>query len=183
MQSLNNLKSKGQESWQRLVETGQQQPESVALWGATAGGAVVGAVALTVAASGILAVVATLAAPPVALTIGAIGGGLLGWNYMHSRQMTPPTFTPPDASVPGEATLVAEASFEELPKVATTPPASSAQALVVAAPDVDESLVLDTAAASATVGHETVIEPPAEAAALLSAEELTGNPPQPTADL
>ena len=79
-------------------------------------------VALTAAASGILAVVATLAAPPIALTIGAVGGGLLGWNYMHSRQMTPPTFTPPDASVPGEAMPIAEASFEEMPKVAATTP-------------------------------------------------------------
>ena len=183
MQSLNNLKSKGQESWQRLVETGQQQPASVALWGATAGGAVVGAVALTAAASGILAVVATLAAPPIALTIGAVGGGLLGWNYMHSRQMTPPTFTPPDASVPGEATPIAEASFEEMPQVAATTPTLYENTLAAPMPDVDESLVLDTAAASATVGHESVSEPPAETAALLSAEQLTGNPSQPTTDL
>lgn len=169
MQNLDNLKSKGQESWHRLVETGQK-PESVALWGATAGGAVVGAVALTAAAGGILAVVATLAAPPVALTIGALGGGLLGWNYMRSRQMAPPTFTPPAASVPGEA----EASFDEMPGVAPTAPLSYANTLVVTAPDVDESLVLDPAMAP-----ETVIEPPAEAAAVLSAAELTDNPPQP----
>lgn len=52
-------------------------------WGLTAGAAVVGALTISAVAKGILAVVATLANPPVALTTGALAGGVLGWTFMQ----------------------------------------------------------------------------------------------------
>lgn len=97
MQTLETIKSRSQASVTNLVEKAKEQPEDVKTWGVTAAGAAVGAVALTAMASGVLAVLAAVAAPPVALTVGAVGGGLLGWNYMRNRQMTPPSFTPPPA--------------------------------------------------------------------------------------
>lgn len=123
MQTLETVKVRGQASLANLVEKAKEQPDNVKTWGATAGGAVVGAVALTAVASGVLAVLATLAAPPVALTVGAIGGGLLGWNYMRARQTTPPPFTPPAetsgpvADTPVVAPFVESAALSEIPPV------------------------------------------------------------------
>jgi hypothetical protein len=86
MQNVTNLKTKGQESINRLVDLGKQQPEPVKTWGITAAAAVGGALVLTATAQGLLALLATLAAPPVALTVGAIGGGLAGWSYIQSQK-------------------------------------------------------------------------------------------------
>lgn len=85
MQSLTTLKAKSQESLSRLTETINQQPSEVQLWGAVAAAAIVGGVVVAAGAKGILAVVGTLAAPPVALTVGALGGGFLGWNFMQNQ--------------------------------------------------------------------------------------------------
>lgn len=99
MQTLTTLKGKGQESLTHLVELGKQQPEQVRTWGMTAVAAVAGSLVLAATAQGLLAVVATLAAPPVALTIGAIGGGLAGWSFLQSKKNAdappPPTDLPP----------------------------------------------------------------------------------------
>lgn len=88
MQSLNDLKSKGQESWNRLVETGQQQPESVKLWAVTAASAVAGGLALTAVAKGVLGIVSVLTVPPVALAVGAVAGGAVGWTFMQDMPTT-----------------------------------------------------------------------------------------------
>lgn len=85
MQTVETIKAKSQETFNNLLEKGKEQPEEVKTWGVTAGGAVVGALALAAVAKGVLAILATLAAPPVALTVGAIGGGVLGWNFIQSQ--------------------------------------------------------------------------------------------------
>ena len=85
MQTLESIKSASQERFSSLVEQGQEQPDDVKTWGVTIGAAAVGAVTLTAVAKGVVAVLSTIASPPVALTIGALGGGALGWNYMHNR--------------------------------------------------------------------------------------------------
>ncbi|MFN8495320.1 MAG: hypothetical protein U0350_47420 [Caldilineaceae bacterium] len=86
MQNITSLKVKGQEGINRLVDLGKQQPAPVQTWGITAAAAVGGALVLAATAQGVLAILATLAAPPVALTVGAIGGGLAGWSYMQNHQ-------------------------------------------------------------------------------------------------
>jgi len=93
MQTVETFKAKSQETLNNLLEKGKEQPEEVRTWGVTAGGAVVGAIALAAVAKGVLAILATLASPPVALTIGAVGGGVFGWNFMKS-QNTPSNATP-----------------------------------------------------------------------------------------
>lgn len=86
MKNITDLKTVGQSSLTRLVDLGKQQPEHVQTWGMTAAAATVGALALAATAQGLLAILATLAAPPVALTVGAIGGGLAGWSYIQSQK-------------------------------------------------------------------------------------------------
>ncbi len=86
MQTFETIKSKSQETINNLVEKGKEQPEEVKTWGVTAGGAVVGAVAVAAVAKGVVAILATLASPPVALTVGAVGGGIWGWNFMSSQK-------------------------------------------------------------------------------------------------
>lgn len=54
-------------------------------WAVTAASAAAGAVVLNIAAPTIVALLATIAAPPVALTLGAVGGGAAGWRYMNGR--------------------------------------------------------------------------------------------------
>lgn len=88
MQSLETLKSKGQESVNRLVELGKSQPEQVQVWSVTGGAALVGALAVAATAKGVLAVIGTIANPPVALTLGALAGGALGWSYTHKAAPT-----------------------------------------------------------------------------------------------
>lgn len=82
MQTLTNMKTKGQEGLNRLVETGKQQSPQTKLWGVTIASAVAGGVAVAALASGVLTVLSVLASPPVALTVGALGGGALGWSFM-----------------------------------------------------------------------------------------------------
>ena len=85
MQSLTTLKEKSRESLTRLTDAVKQQPSEVQLWGTVAAAAVVGGVVVAAGAKGILAVVGTLASPPVALTVGALGGGFLGWSFMQNQ--------------------------------------------------------------------------------------------------
>lgn len=85
MQSLTTIKTKSQESLTHLTATIQQQPPEVQLWGVVGAAAVVGGVVVAAGAKGILAIVATLASPPIALTIGALGGGAIGWAFMQNQ--------------------------------------------------------------------------------------------------
>jgi uncharacterized protein YcfJ len=102
MQSLNTIKDKSQQSWNRLIETGKQQPEERKLWGVTIAAAVAGGVALAAVSKGVLAVVGTLAATPVALTVGALAGGAVGWSLMQNQ---------PEAAVAPVVAPTAEAAM------------------------------------------------------------------------
>lgn len=88
MQTLEAIKSRSQETFNTLMEKGKDQPQEVKTLGVTAGGAVVGAVAVVAVAKGVLAILATLASPPVALTVGAVGGGFLGWSWMKAQNQS-----------------------------------------------------------------------------------------------
>ena len=115
MQTLETMKSKSQERFNHLVDLGKEQPPAVKTWGVTAGAAVAGGLVMAAGAQGLLAIFATLAALPVALTVGAIGGGLLGWRYMEQQKAA------------NKATAVAETPFSA--------PAPAAAAAAVAAPE------------------------------------------------
>ena len=105
MKNLESLKTRSQESLAHLVDLGKQQPEQVQHWGVTAAAALAGALALTAVGKGVLAIVSTVANPPVALTVGALGGGFFGWSFMQGRTSLP-TREAPAAWVEGE--MVAE---------------------------------------------------------------------------
>ena len=98
MQSLTTIKTKSQESLTHLTATIQQQPPEVQLWGVVGVAAVVGGVVVAAGAKGVLAIVATLASPPIALTIGALGGGAIGWTFMQNQ--TASTTAQPVATAP-----------------------------------------------------------------------------------
>ena len=87
MKNLEAIRTAGQENLNRLVDLGKEQPPEVKTWGVTAGAALAGGLVMTAGAQGLLAIFATLASLPVSLTVGAIGGGVLGWLYME-RQKT-----------------------------------------------------------------------------------------------
>jgi len=113
MQSLETIKNKGQENLNRLVDLGKAQPPEVKTWGVTGGAALVGAMALTAVAKGVLAVVATVASPPVALAVGALAGGAIGWSLMQKTQPVAESAVeglPATASLPVPDVAVSEAS-------------------------------------------------------------------------
>lgn len=85
MQSLNTLTEKSQKSLNRVMEVGKRQSPEVRLWGAVAASAIVGSVVVAAGAKGALVVLGMLASTPVALTIGALGGGALGWSFMQNQ--------------------------------------------------------------------------------------------------
>ena len=85
MQSLTTIKDKSQQIWSRLLEASKEQPEERKVWGITIAAAVVGGVTLAAVSKGVLAVVGTLAATPVALTVGALAGGAVGWSLMQNQ--------------------------------------------------------------------------------------------------
>ncbi|MFZ4664534.1 MAG: hypothetical protein ACOYNY_46505 [Caldilineaceae bacterium] len=102
MQTLTAIKDKSQQSWNRLVEAGKDQPEERKVWGVTIAAAVVGSVALAAISKGVLAVIGTLAATPVALTVGALAGGAVGWSLMQNQ---------PEAAVAPVVAPTAEAAM------------------------------------------------------------------------
>jgi hypothetical protein len=120
MKNITDLKTVGQDSLVRLVDLGKQQPEQVQTWGLTAAAAVAGALALAATAQGLLALLATLAAPPVALTIGAVGGGLAGWSFIQNQKAADATR---QADLVGESEMAAVAQTGETDLV--EPPAAS----------------------------------------------------------
>lgn len=87
MQTMETAKVKTQETFEEWTAKIKEQPNDVKLWSGTAGSALVGAFAVTAVAKGMISVIGTLASPPVALTVGAIGGSVWGWNYMQSRSV------------------------------------------------------------------------------------------------
>ena len=157
MQTLETMKSRSQAGLTSLVENAREQPPAIKKWGVTAGSAVVGAFALKAVSGGVVALLSTLTVPPVAMTLGAVGGGLLGWNYMRNQQMIPPPFTPP-------------APYEQTP-VLVTPQGNEPP---VAEPPVTQVTVVDLPA-------EPVASSPAEEVAALveevveSAEEVANH--------
>ena len=159
MEALDTIKAKGQKSFTNLLAKAQSQPDEVKTWGVTAGSAVVGALAIAGAANGILALASTLAAPPVALTIGAVGGGFFAWNYMQGRQTTPQPEMASDLSMSAEATPVVTALVDE--PVGALPvaelPVAELDAVALPPTDVAEISVVAT-----TIPVEATPEPTAE---------------------
>ena len=100
MKNLEAIRAAGQEQLNYLVDLGKEQPAEVKTWGVTAGAAVAGSLVLTAGAQGLLAIVATLASLPVSLTVGAIGGGVLGWLYMEQRKTANPVSAVDQAPLP-----------------------------------------------------------------------------------
>ncbi|MEZ4868146.1 MAG: helix-hairpin-helix domain-containing protein [Caldilineaceae bacterium] len=150
MQTLETIKSRSQASFASLRERVQERPDEVKTWGVTAGGAVVGAVALNTVTSGVLAILSALATPPVALTVGAVGGGYLGWNYMHNR-----------LAAESGVTLADDPVVETIP---VEVPAASALSALDEAVLVDESIVVDAPAAPLVTSQaDSAAAPPTEA--------------------
>lgn len=119
MQNLETIKAKSQESMSNLIERGKQQPEEVKTWGITAAAGVAGALAVTAVAKGVLAVAATIANPPVALAVGAVGGGVLGWSFMQKQAET--TDTEETSATASELAATSE-PVVNVASVATTEP-------------------------------------------------------------
>lgn len=107
MQTLETIKSRSQETFNSLMEKGKEQPAEVKTLGVTAGGAVVGAVTVAAVAKGVVAILSTLAAPQVALTVGAVGGGVLGWTWMKEQRQNAAA---EEAGAPAESTPVMPAA-------------------------------------------------------------------------
>jgi hypothetical protein len=140
MQTLENIKTTSQERFNSLRQKGKEQPDDVKVWGVTAGGAVVGALAVTAVAKGVVAVLSTLAAPPVALTVGAVGGGLLGWNYIHKRPAEGQPATAPDDAPDAESAAATPEAAVDVPVAPVTDEqtAEPADATEPAAPESDD---------------------------------------------
>lgn len=85
MQNLKTIKNRGQETMTNLMERTRQQPNSVKTVGVTAVTALGGAFVLSTVAKGVSTIVGVLTSPLIAVTVGAIGGGVLGWNYMKKQ--------------------------------------------------------------------------------------------------
>jgi hypothetical protein len=115
MKNLESFKARSQESLAQLVDLGKQQPEPVQHWGVTVVAALGGAVVLAAVAKGVLGVVGTLAYPPVALTAGALSGGLFGWSFMQRRAQEN-SLSPIESMTEQAATLV---EMRDVPPVAT----------------------------------------------------------------
>lgn len=97
MNNLTTLKTKTQEGWQRLLDTAQQQPPEVQKWSIVAASAVAGGLVVAASAKSVLTIVSVIAAPPVALSVGAVAGGVLGWRYRQGKLQpagAPSTTTP-----------------------------------------------------------------------------------------
>ena len=103
MQTVETIKTSGQVRFTNFAEKAKAQSQDAKTWGVTASGALVGAAVVAATTQGVLALVALLAAPPVALTVGALGGGFMGWRYMRRRQciglVAPPTASAPCAAM------------------------------------------------------------------------------------
>ena len=80
------VKNKSQTYGVNLLEKARAQPHALKTWEVTASAAFVGAVAMAATAPSLLALLSLLATPPVAMTVGGVGGGVWGWYYMRKHQ-------------------------------------------------------------------------------------------------
>lgn len=126
MEQINKLKEQGQVGFNRLRDAGKNQPGPVKLWAVTAGSAVAGGVLMAATANGMVALLATLASPPVALAVGALVGGAMGWVYMQPHAENGEEVTTPDASMAAAAPLPAtpEAAAAPVPPAPEAAPES-----------------------------------------------------------
>jgi len=85
MSVVTNIKEKSQSTVSGLVDLGKEQPDDVKTWGVAAAAGLAGALGIAAVTKGVLAIVATIANPFVAVPIGAVGGGALGWSYMQTQ--------------------------------------------------------------------------------------------------
>ncbi|HRW04370.1 MAG TPA: helix-hairpin-helix domain-containing protein [Caldilineaceae bacterium] len=135
MQTLETLKTKGKARFASVMDVAKDQPSDLKHWGVAAGSAVVGAVAVNAAARGMVAILAVMASPPIALTLGAVGGGYLGWSYLQKRQ----------AAAQGADESTVEPVVETIPVSAADSPTAPEITPPIADPVVAESTVLETA--------------------------------------
>jgi len=89
MPVVETIKQNGLTTLVTALEKVRAEPTEVKTWGVPAGSALIGAMAMAVSAQGVLTLATFLAMPPLALTVGALGGGLLGWRYMRNQQAKP----------------------------------------------------------------------------------------------
>ncbi|MBV7329473.1 hypothetical protein KFU94_14720 [Chloroflexi bacterium TSY] len=95
------------------MERTRQRPSTIKTVGVTTATAVVGAVALSVVAKGVWVIVGTLAAPPVAMTVGAISGGALGWNFMRRPTQSSTEGEPSKMDAPEEDAVLSRGSTDD----------------------------------------------------------------------
>lgn len=187
MQTLETIKSKGQAGIKQLVTLGKAQSESVKTWGVTAGAAVAGGVALRVGAPGLVAILRTLTPLPVSLTVGAIGGGVLGWLYLERQKTATLDAATTAGRTPASPWPVSAPSQTDSALVTTPHPSPTAE--LPMATDTDElvtpptSEVADDAAAAevtAEVAAATPVDEPApESTPVVDAEPVSEPPTQP----
>lgn len=108
MQQLNELKDKGQHGVAQALDAGKKQAGKAKTLGVTVGSAVVGGIALAAAAQPIIMLTSMLATPPVAMTVGAVAGGALGWRFVRGKANNKPSDLPA-AQAPTAPTAPTEA--------------------------------------------------------------------------
>ena len=127
-QEMNTPQEKEMGASSNSAQSNKNQATNLQTWGVTGVAAVAGGVVMAVAARGALVVLAALASTPVSLTIGAIGGGLLGWRYMQRARQSSATQSAENAANRGEFQEISiEATANrtiigEQPSVAPEPP-------------------------------------------------------------
>lgn len=131
---------------------GKNPPAGVNAWSATAGGALTGAVAVT-AAKGAFALIATLSTP-AALTLGAVGGGALGWAYVRKRREEERR---KNATTPAWAAPVGTAPVDRAPEYADFAPESDSPSL----PPISDALSDALSDAQAFTGSVATASTPA----------------------
>lgn len=93
MSAVETIKRSSLTNLVTALEKVRTEPTEVKTWGVTAGSALIGAAAMAVSTQGLLTVVTFLSTPAVALTVGALGGGLLGWRCMREGWAAKPSYT------------------------------------------------------------------------------------------
>lgn len=149
MQNVQTLKNKGQERLAHLTENVKQAPSQTKTWGVTAGAAAAGAL-------GLAAVGGLLASTPIALTVGAVAGGWLGWKYVHNQapQETSTDMVADDGgdpvveSVPISPAKTASAKPATAPVTSTPAAADNAAIDAIDAPEADASEADDSTRSS-----------------------------------
>ncbi|MFN8495316.1 MAG: helix-hairpin-helix domain-containing protein [Caldilineaceae bacterium] len=170
MKNLEAIRTVSQENLSRLVDLGKQQPSEVQTWGVTATAAVAGGLVMLAGAQGLLALLGALASPPVSLTVGAIGGGALGWLYMERHQEPGKTAAVKETtnSEPAPPPMVVSTTGSKMAAVETVA-TEMAGAPVVAQETAVPEIITDDHTVSATVDGQP--EPAATAIAVATSSE------------